>query len=452
MNSLVSILIGFFAIATMITIHEAGHYLGARISHIEVEVFAIGWGKAIKRWYKNGTEYRINLFILGGYCKLKGTDDLVRSIQRDDSSFTTIEKGSLFAASPLKRIITYLAGPLQNLIFAALLFTFFFMLGYDQYSDPPRILLTGDYPKIYNTSVDSAFDGGLRSEDIITSIDGESISSFQQIASVVAEYDGDGPLSITVDRNREKLNFLITPEFDSESGRYLLGITNALEPVIDEIVPLSPEAVANMESGDTIVAVNGVETPFTMDVITQLIDPSSPVVTMKLQKTNKNIEEISYHPLIDESGNTTLNFSFQREIVRMNGSSFTAAVSRSIVHTITAIKDTAGMIVQLFTGAFSFSDSLAGPVRISYIIGEMRTAGLRAFLQLLAMISISLGVANLLPLPGLDGGSIILSLIELIRHRSFGPRMYVRFQTFGILILSILMIFVLFSDAKFFFM
>jgi regulator of sigma E protease len=434
----------------MITIHEAGHYFGARLSHIDVEVFAIGWGKAIKKWYRNGIEYRLNIFILGGYCKLKGSDDLLRSIQRDDNTFTTIEKGSLFAAHPLKRIITYLAGPLQNLIFAFLIFIPFFMIGHTDFQDSSKILLTRDYPTIYQEIENSAYDGGIRSEDIILSINGEKLSSFQEIAQKINEYDGEGPLSVEIKRGSTISTQLITPTFDKENNRYLFGITNALTPTIDEVKSLTPESIASLATGDTIISVNGITTPYSMDVITQLLLNENSV-EMVVKGIDGTLRNISYHPFIDENGNMTLNFSFKRNTSYIDGYPFFTSISHSFTHTITSIKETFYFLGQLFTGAFSLSDSLAGPIRISYIIGEMRTSGVRSFLQLLAMISISLGVANLIPLPGLDGGYILLSLIELLRNRTFSPKLYVRFQTLGVIILSILMIFVLFSDAKFLF-
>ncbi len=448
MNSIISFIIGFIAIATMITIHEAGHYFGARLSHIDVEVFAIGWGKAIKKWYKHGIEYRLNIFILGGYCKLKGSDDLIRSLQKDDNSFTTIEKGSLFAAHPLQRIVTYLAGPFQNLLFAFILFIPFFMIGHTDYHDSPQILLTSDYPALYQNGESSAADAGLESEDIILSIDNKKVSSFQEIAAAINDYDGEKPLKIRLERSQAQLEYLVTPKYDPQSNRYLLGITNALTPIIDQVAPLSPEAIASLEPGDTILSVNGVSTPYTADVITQLLANETNIV-MVVEKENKEIQEISYHPYINEDGKLTLNFSFKRETAFIQGASFFSSIGNSFSYTIASIKDTFRLLGQLFTGRFALSDSLAGPIRISYIIGEMRSSGFRSFLQLLAMISISLGVANLIPLPGLDGGSILLSLIELIRNKSFGPKFYVRFQSFGIAILSLLMLFVLFSDATF---
>ena len=109
----------------MVSIHELGHFLAAKASSITVEVFAYGWGKPLRTWRRGETEFRINMFPIGGYCRLKGADDLGRALANGNNEFTHIEQGSLFAAPPLKRIFTYIAGPLANLIFAFIIFAFY---------------------------------------------------------------------------------------------------------------------------------------------------------------------------------------------------------------------------------------------------------------------------------------------------------------------------------------
>jgi regulator of sigma E protease len=104
----------------------------------------------------------------------------------------------------------------------------------------------------------------------------------------------------------------------------------------------------------------------------------------------------------------------------------------------------------LFSGTGELRDSVAGPLRISYVIGEMRNAGIRAVLHLLAMVSISLSVVNLLPIPGLDGGTILLTLIEAVRGRPISSKWYVRYQSIGVAFLMILVFFVMSGDIRFF--
>ena len=448
MNSIFSFLIGFASIAFMITIHETGHFIGARIANIDVEVFAIGWGKAIKKWYRNGVEYRINVFLLGGYCKLKGGDDLIKAVKDKKNSFDNIEKGSLFTAHPFKRIITYLGGPLVNLLFAFILFIPFFMVDYYGPSNSSQILLTTDYPEIYSQPILSAKQAGLQSEDIIISIEGEPIDYFSQISEAVNRYQKRSPLNVIVKRNNEIITVALTPTYDEGGDRYIIGVTSALPSLVEDVPPFTPEHLAGVSAGDTIVSVNGNQVSYTIDVINELIK-SPTFIEMLLVDENGIEKNISYYPEKDIDGNVKSNIRFHTEMTLFKGESFFSAFSSAVIETFRAIKETVHLFWQLITGKFSFSDSLAGPVRISYIIGQVSNSGFRSFIQLLAMISISLGVANLLPLPGLDGGSIVLSMIEIIRRKTFSPRLYIRFQTIGVFLLGMLMLFVLFSDAQF---
>ncbi|MEA4860467.1 MAG: site-2 protease family protein, partial [Sphaerochaeta sp.] len=119
---LMKYLIGLVGITVVVVIHEIGHLLAARANGIEVEVFSFGlgpklWGKRVK-----GTEFRLSLFPLGGYCRLKGSDDLSQALIHRQRSFTHTEEGSLFSVHPLKRAFTYLSGPIVNLLFSLLIF------------------------------------------------------------------------------------------------------------------------------------------------------------------------------------------------------------------------------------------------------------------------------------------------------------------------------------------
>ena len=242
----------------------------------------------------------------------------------------------------------------------------------------------------------------------------------------------------------------LTPEFDEVGNRYIIGVTAALPAIISNVSPLTPEHIAGLESKDTIINVNGKDVTYSLDVVRELIRNPKHVI-MNILDSNGNQKEVSFYPEKDSNGNLKSNIMYSSSISLFSGESIFKAIGSSFLETINSVKETYYLFGQLIRGKFSFTDSLAGPIRISYIIGQMSMTGIRSFLQLLAMISISLGIANLLPLPGLDGGSVVLSLIELIRNKSFSPKTYLRVQTVGVFILALLMLFVLFSDARFLF-
>ena len=447
MNMAVSFLIGLASIALMITIHEAGHFLGARVSGIQIETFAIGWGKALKSWTRNGIEYRINIFPLGGYCKLKGAQDLIDSHERKERQMTRFSEGSLFAAHPARKILTYSAGPLMNILFALFLFVPFFMLPYTTYDDPATIIVTSDYPLVYGSQENAAEEGGLRSGDTIISIDGMDIERFQDISSVMREYSGERELSVTFVRNGERMSQTVTPF--QKDGRYLLGVASAIQPTVSRVQEMSPEAMASLAQGDTIISINGEPVSNTADVYAHYLAQTTRLV-MEVHRENGQIDTLSFTPYRTSEGLVSPQLTFARDTIRVQGSSLLSAIPQAIDETGRMIRETGRLFGDLFTGKMDAGSSLAGPLRISYVIGETFANGLRSFLQLMAMVSISLGIANLLPLPALDGGSILLSVIEWVRGRRLPVSIYMKYQSVGFFILSALILFVLFSDARFF--
>lgn len=453
MSQITSFLIGFLSIALMVTVHETGHFLVARMVGITVETFAIGWGKALKKWRKNGVEYRINIFPLGGYCKLKGSEDLRKALDVGDTSFTGMEKGSLFAVPPHRRILAYLAGPLFNLIFAMLLFIPFFALDHEVATLPNRIVLTSDYPQVFSIDADSphaARDGQLRMGDVVIAIDGTEITEFADIQSSIATLKADRTARFTVMRDGAQLSFDITGIVDEETGRLFFGLSYFLKPVIGFVDPVSPEAISGLQIGDRIVQAQGTAVQNTMDLIEILVD-NPPEITLDVLRDEGEYITVRYSPNRTPDGNITFGFSFARNVIWRDGMSWGRSVMESAKETAKGLWDTITLIPRMFSGAFEFDEMVAGPLRISYVIGEMRNAGLRALLHLLAMVSVSLATANLLPIPGLDGGFVLLSVIEMIRGKSVSPRMYVRFQSVGVTLLLVLMLFVIAGDLRFLF-
>jgi regulator of sigma E protease len=452
-QAFLSMLIGFLSIALMITVHETGHFLVARAVGIKVEVFAIGWGKAIKRWRWQHTEIRINIFPLGGYCKLKGTEDLRRSLEKGEPAFVNAEEGSLFAVHPFKRILTYVAGPVFNLLFASIIFIPFFLLSYNTYADPNQIAISADYPQTFNIKADhpnAAQAAGLKTGDIILEIDGERVDDFFDIQNKLFDKKPQELTRFTLLREGQRFTKEFSGFYDESSQRTLFGISAYVPPIIGSVKPLSPESIAGLKERDRIVMVQGKISNNTLDVVQALSDNPT-VITLVVEHPGGREEEITFHPEQTAQGQISLGFTFAREVKREVGLPLNKALLASVSQTSKGARDTLLLLPKLFSGMFAFDDVVAGPLRISYIIGESRTAGLRSILHLLAMVSISLAVANLLPIPGLDGGAILLSLLEIIRGKSVSPKMYVRFQSVGVIFLLLLMIFVVIGDVRFLF-
>lgn len=454
MSGVLSFVIGLLSIALMVTIHETGHFIVARMSGITVEVFAIGWGRPIKRWRKNGIEYRINLFPLGGYCRIKGAEDLRRSLDSGESAVSEAQEGSLFSIPPLRRIPTFMAGSLFNLLFALILFIPFLTLDSTAYADPNRIVISSEYPQVFGTIVgeqNAAYRAGLRTGDIVIAIEGEPVSRFEEIQSILAQRPANIATKITFSREGRVSETSVIPTYDAMQKRAIFGVATFIEPVLASVHPESIEATLPLHTGDRILQVGDRRTEHTIAVMDALLDyAGKEEIELTVEGIGGEKRVLRYTPEVNDRGNPVFNFSFARPTRIEPGLPLGRAVLGAFRETFRAVVDTVSLVPMLFSASGELRDSVAGPLRISYVIGEMRNAGLRALLHLLSMVSISLAVVNLLPIPGLDGGTILLTLIEAVRDRPISPKWYVRYQSIGVAFLLVLVFFVLSGDIRFF--
>jgi len=189
------ILIGFVGLSVVVTIHEYGHFLAARWAGVEVEAFAVGWGKVLWAWKPGKTEYRLCLLPLGGYCKMKGEQDLAEAMVRQDGAFEP-SPGSLFGAKPWKRLVISVAGPAFNLIFAALVFLTLQLTGVPETTPESRILVASEVDGRTNAPADQA---GLKTGDLVTAVNDQPIKTFVQLQQTIAGSHSQ-PMVWTIDR------------------------------------------------------------------------------------------------------------------------------------------------------------------------------------------------------------------------------------------------------------
>ena len=167
-------LIGIVGITVVVLIHELGHLVAARICGIDVEVFSFGFGPRLIGKHIGDLDLRLSLFPVGGYCRLKGSDDVRQSLRNEQSLF--LEEGSIFAASPIRRIITYLAGPVASFLLALLIYTILSLMPYEVLSTEAIVTTVNDYPELFGPEATSpAYDAGIRSGDRVLALNGETI-------------------------------------------------------------------------------------------------------------------------------------------------------------------------------------------------------------------------------------------------------------------------------------
>ncbi|WP_028973321.1 RIP metalloprotease RseP [Spirochaeta cellobiosiphila] len=433
-------ILGLLGLGFVVFIHELGHFIFARLNKIKVEAFSIGWGHPIVKWKSKEVEYRIGILPIGGYCKMAGEDIIQEAILEDKEVFER-KKGTYFGAHPLQRITVALAGPFFNVLLTFVIMFFISLIGYNYVSSGNKIVLASD---VENKTFPSD-EAGLMTGDRILSINGEETKSFKDIRDIINSTEGS--LNLLVERDDQRKSLIITPKKNEETGSTIIGIYRWVDPVIDTVKEDSPAALADLKSGDVVTSINGV--PFTKEADVNKILKSEPT-KLDIEYLRQGVKKKTTLIVDYTSGNPSVGFSFALENFRTEGKSF----SQSIVQ---SFHDTKKLIVSIFSGILSLfkgnniTESISGPIMITYFIGQAAALGFYQFFNMLAMLSVALFVMNLLPIPALDGGQILLFIVEAIKGKPLKARTVFRYQFIGAIFVFGLLILSTINDINFFY-
>lgn len=420
-SSILSVLIGFLGIGIMILVHEIGHMLAAKACGIHVEALSFGLGPAVFKWGKKDTKYVIRAIPFGGSCKMSGGDDIQSAIRQGKKHIESYEDGSIWSVSPVKRIIAYAAGPFFNIIFAFLCYALLMTMPTIVSVFPSRVVLSSDYPALYNIESTPAAEAGIRTGDTILSINGNPVTNYSEIQNELAIVKTDESVLIETDRG----TFTVHPE----NG--VFGFLPYQEAKVAHVESDTPEKKAGLKNGDIITKVNGKDVTNMMDLLEAAA--TSTYISMTVLRGDKSID------LGFENPGTSLNITLVQQTVKIKGINFFRALWASGRECFSNFIQSVRSLLNVIRGKSSAGETLGGTFAASQSIGLLTTkgfahgfnSGMRIVLFLLASVSISLAVANLLPIPALDGGLIIVSLAELITGRTFHPKMYLTLQVVG---------------------
>ena len=410
---LITVLKIIFILGFLVLIHEGGHFLVARLCKIRVNEFAIGFGPTI--WKKQGkeTKYAIRLIPLGGFVNMEGEEE------------RSEKEGSFSMASIPKRIAVVAAGGLVNIIFA--LITYFILMA--SLGNNVSTVVDSTIP---NQSAEAA---GIISGDKITKINNKTIRNKTDFDQILVECNGE-PLEVEVERNGEKLQFTISPT--AEAYNYTgIAVKYTKSNPTTEIVTLDPNSPAEVQGllpGDIITKVNGEDVKGNPQKLLECINKSDKL-NFEIERGNENIE-ITVEPQV--------RYDYYLGVYLQRAENNFA---NNMYYAFWDTGDFAFSIVDnlklLFSGGVSVNQ-LMGPVGIGEVVAE--TNGVADFVYILALISISLGVTNLLPFPPLDGGKIVLLLLEAIRRKPLKQETEIKIQMVGFMLLIGLSIYVAYND------
>jgi len=437
---LLKIVLGLLGLGIVVFVHELGHFLAARLVKIDVEAFSIGWGNPILKRKIGAVEYRLGMFPVGGYCKMKGEGDYKESWEERKKGIMP-EKGSYLAASPAARILVCFAGPFFNLLFAVLLLSFLWGVGFEIHTLGNKIVLASELTPGEVFPADAA---GIKTGDRIIEIDGNKVSYFHEIQENIAA-NPNKPLPVTVERDGKIIQLQVTPSLEKSSGAGKIGVAYWADLIIESVKAGSPAEKAGLKAGDIITSANGQLLRNNSD-LKKALDQEPDIIVLEYERNGIGGQAVIDSKDIEEE----IEFSLALINYHTPKLSLPEAVLKGAKESFKTLALSIKSLRLLFMG-IDLTKAVSGPVRITHMMGDMAVkGGLRSFVELIALISIALCMMNLLPLPVIDGGMIILFLVELIRGKPAHPKAISVFQTCGVVIISCLMFFALFGDIMFF--
>lgn len=435
-------------IGVMIMIHEFGHYWAAVFFDVRVETFSLGFGPRLFGRKVGETDFRISAIPFGGYVKMTGEQNAEPSevmrreggdvVRREDS----IDPRNLSAKPRWQRMIIAFAGPAINMVLAVALLAGLFMFRYPHIPNPHS-------PRIGYLAPDgAAAKSGVRVGDQIVQIDNTSDPTWEQVA--VKELTGaDHVLDVWVKRGDERLHIPVTPTLEAKQGIGNAGWAQEMSIRVAGFVPgIDAARVAGLQNGDILVSANGlpIQSAGRLNEIISAV-PGASVDLMYSrggQQLHAQVTPIRHE--IDGKDRWMIGVALE-PVVEITKLGPLQAVRESVHQNV----QSAQMILTFLEGIVErrlSPKSLEGPIRIAQLSGESAREGAVSYIGLMAAVSLNLAVFNLLPIPILDGGVMLMLFIEMLIRRDLALSVKETVVKVGFVFLMVIVVFVIYNDLS----
>jgi regulator of sigma E protease len=425
---LIQILSFIFALGIIIVVHEAGHLLVAKAFDVRVEAFSVGFGRKLWSVRRGETEYRISSIPLGGYVKLGG--ESAEDARGDDPRE--------FLSKPRwQRILVYLAGPVMNVVLSVTIFAILFMIGIEASNLPAVPPVIG----IVEPG-SSAAHAGLQRGDTILKMKGKAVSDW--MAVIMELYTSPGQtVPLEMKRGEKVFQTQVTPARNPRDGAGdTAGLYPLFRPQVTKVYKDSPAEAAGFEPGDEVRTVDGKPVAMDRDFVKEIERHVDKVTEIQVIRDGRLVT-LTVTPRLDPKekvGKIGVGIGlFQRY-------SPGRAIVQSIRYNIQVVHDTFYILGKIFKHEVSAQSTLAGPLEIARQTGEAARMGVKHLFYLMGLLSISIAVMNLLPIPILDGGQISILLVEEVIRRDLPLRMKEVISQVGFVMILLLMFVVIWFD------
>ena len=403
-----------FLLGFLVLIHEGGHFIVAKLCKVRVHEFAIGFGPNLIKKKIGDTVYALRAIPLGGFVRMEGEEEY--SDSEDSFSKKSIPK----------RIAIVVAGGGVNIIFGLLVY---FILATS----------SGNYiSTVVEDVLPEANNSQIQAGDKIVKVNDKTIHLKSDLDNALAQSNGES-LNVEVERNGEILSLDVVPikEDTKNTGIYFSAVGSELNTKVEAVYPESPAEKAGLMKDDVIVKVNGEDVgnnPYKVVNLTQEAENNSIVYTIR--RDDKNIDITVNAEIISQ-------YYLGVELLKSDNNLLTN-INYGFWDTINFSVSIIDNLKTLFTGNVSV-DQLMGPIGISSLVAD--TNGFLDFIYVLALISLALGVTNLLPIPPLDGWKVEVYIIEAIRRKPMNERIQINIESFGFILMIMLSLYVAYNDV-----
>ncbi len=417
-------------IGVMILIHELGHFWAARFFDVRVETFSFGFGPRLFGFRRGETDFRFSAILFGGYVKMAGE-------QPGDENVS--DPRGFLAKPRWQRLIIAFAGPFMNIILAIGLVTGLFMYQY------PKLPTTHSPVVGYVAPNSAAAKAGVEAGDRIVQF-GDKVNPTWEDVAIKEMSNAGRAINVALDRDGKRIMTDVKPVMDEQTGVGSAGWAEESEIQIAQVFPNMQAAKVGLKAGDILVAVNGqriLSTPKLHDVI-HAANGSPVAVTYSREGQSHTVQVTPVKTTMDGEERWMIGVQLEPRF-EMTKLAFGDALRESVHQNYKS----AGLIFKMLQGIVErriSSKSLEGPIRIAKLSGDAAREGAAAFIGLMAMVSLNLAIFNLLPIPILDGGVILLLLIEMVMRRDLSLAVKEAVIKVGFVFLMAVVMFVLYND------
>ena len=415
----------------MIFVHELGHFLAAKAFGVRVLVFSLGFGKRLLHWTRGDTDYRISALPFGGYVKMAGDDP---SAERHGDPYE-------FLAKPRwQRFVVVVMGPTMNILLAVLLLAGLYKVHFQKpaYDEQPA--------RVGDVEADSpASQIGLEPGDLVIRLGGLQEPSWEDFQEKILTTVGEA-MPLEVERNGKILDLALTPRAQGPDRVGDAGLYPYAPAIIEKVESGLPASQAGLLQGDEVVGVGGHKVLYWPRVAYLIQSSKGKPVQLSVLRGGRESQTTLTPVLTEVMGEKRwrIGVSFHNDMI-VRKLSLGGALKASCQDNWRNCRETFDVLGKILAHRLS-PRSLAGPIGIAQLSGEAYRAGLPELIMLVSFISLQLGIFNLLPIPIMDGGQILLLLVEgLIRH-DLSVRVKERFVQVGFVFLLLLAVFLMCND------